>query len=66
MRRTLKLCLATLILLGLAAGPVMADVYKFKIGVETVMNHPRNKGLARLFLFPTRRSVLYEAVVWGR
>ena len=46
MRRTLKLCLATFILLGLAAGPVMADVYKFKISVETVMNHPRNKGLA--------------------
>ena len=45
MKRTGLLTLVAILFVCLAAGPSLAEVYKFKIGVETVQNHPRNKGL---------------------
>ena len=45
MKRTGLLSLVTLLFVCLIAGPSLAEVYKFKISVETVMNHPRNQGL---------------------
>ena len=45
MKRVGLLSLVTALFVCLIAGPSLAEVYKFKIGVETVQNHPRNKGL---------------------
>jgi TRAP-type C4-dicarboxylate transport system substrate-binding protein len=46
MSKTLKLIISGVVFLTLAAQLVMAqEVYKFKISVDTVMDHPRNQGL---------------------
>ena len=45
MKRTGLLFSVALLMVCLVAGPSLAEVYKFKISVETVMNHPRNQGL---------------------
>lgn len=46
MKKALKPIIFAVILFILAAQPVMAqEVYKFKISVNTVMDHPRNQGL---------------------
>ena len=46
MKTTFKVILSALVLLGLAAQPALGqEVYKFKISVNTVIDHPRNQGL---------------------
>ncbi|MCJ7595435.1 MAG: TRAP transporter substrate-binding protein DctP, partial [Desulfobacterales bacterium] len=46
MKTTFKVIISALILFGLAAQPAIGqEVYKFKISVNTVMDHPRNQGL---------------------
>jgi len=56
MKNTWKFGLVFLILLGLAAGPVTAEVYKFKISVDTTMNHPRNQGLLKFIELVKQKS----------
>jgi len=47
MKKTLKLFLVMLVFAGLTAGPAMAEVIKFKISLDTTMNHPRNEGMLK-------------------
>jgi TRAP-type transport system periplasmic protein len=56
MKNAWKFGLVLLILLGLTAGPVTAEVYKFKISVDTTMNHPRNQGLLKFIELVKEKS----------
>lgn len=46
MKKSTKILFAVLFLVGFMVHPLMAkDVYQFKVSVETIAQHPKNKGL---------------------
>ena len=47
MKQVWRIGFLSIILMALIAGPVAAEVYKFKISVDTTMNHPRNQGVLK-------------------
>lgn len=47
MRQVWRIGFVALILMAFIAGPAAAEVYKFKISLDTTMNHPRNQGVLK-------------------
>ncbi|RJQ58859.1 MAG: hypothetical protein C4530_10040 [Desulfobacteraceae bacterium] len=54
-RQLWKMAVLAIILVGLAM-PVSAEVIKFKISLDTTMNHPRNEGMVKFIELVKERS----------